>query len=229
MSEAHINDAALPRKINIGCGFDIRPDYLNVDSGDWHNPDLVADVTGMPMLPSGYFEEAVAQDVLEHIERTKQVATLSEWSRLLCEGGLLHVRVPSVVDMVRMLEQPEFRDSVEQQHFWVQMLYGTQAYPGDFHLCGYTCATLADLGHQAGLFLSMLAIKDRWLFEASFRKVSGIDDLTDREFVVYQYVTVLKRVPDISGLNYWTSRIGIGAASRAEIVQAFDDARFTSG
>jgi predicted SAM-dependent methyltransferase len=226
MSEAHIDDHTLPRKINIGCGFDIRPGYLNVDSGDWHNPDLIADVTGMPMLPSGHFEEAVAQDVLEHIERTKQVTTLSEWSRLLCQGGLLHVRVPSVVDMVRMLEQPDFRDSVQQQHFWVQMLYGTQAYPGDFHLCGYTCATLADLGRQAGLFLSSLAIKDRWLFDATFRKVHGIDDLTNREFVVHQYVTVLERVPDIGGLTHWISRIDEGAASRAEITRAFQSARF---
>ena len=94
------------------------------------------------------------------------------------------------------------------------------------HLCGYTCATLADLGRQAGLFLSSLAIKDRWLFDATFRKVHGIDDLTNREFVVHQYVTVLERVPDIGGLTHWISRIDEGAASRAEITRAFQSARF---
>ena len=213
MSESHLDDVNLPKKINIGCGFDIRPDYLNVDSGDWHKPDLVADVTGMPMLPSGHFEEAVAQDVLEHIGRTKQVSTLSEWARLLCAGGALHVRVPSVVDMVKMLCQPDFRDNVDQQHFWIQMLYGTQAYPGDFHLCGYTCATLADLGRQAGLFLAHLAIKDQWLFDATFRKVESSDGLSNREYVVFQYATILQRVPDIGGLAYWNTLLDDSAIS----------------
>src|SRR3954449_9383032 len=55
----------LPTRLNVGCGYDIRPGFLNVDNGDWHSPDLVADITDLVMLPSGHFEEIVAQDVLE--------------------------------------------------------------------------------------------------------------------------------------------------------------------
>lgn len=210
-----------PSKINIGCGFDIRPGYLNVDSGDWHKPDLIADVTDLSMLASGSFEEAVAQDVLEHIGRTKQAAALQEWSRLLCDRGVLKVRVPSVVDMVKLLDTPMFRYDVAQQHYWIQMLYGTQAYPGDFHLCGYTCATLADLGLQAGLFLTELSIKDGWLFDAAFRKVSAIEELTHAEFVVHQYATVLQHVPSRDGLEFWTTQLESGSRSREQVATEF--------
>ncbi len=79
----------LPTRLNVGCGYDIRPHFLNVDNGDWHSPDLVADITNLVMLPSGHFEEIVAQDVLEHIERGKQISTLREWGRLLSPDGVL--------------------------------------------------------------------------------------------------------------------------------------------
>ena len=59
------------KKVNLGCGFDKRKEYLNVDLNDFHSPDLVADVTKLEMLPENHFEEVLAIDILEHIERTK--------------------------------------------------------------------------------------------------------------------------------------------------------------
>ncbi len=216
---------AYPNKINIGCGHDHRPGFLNVDSGDWHHPDLLADVTAMPMLPSGHFIEAVAQDVLEHIGRTQQVLALQEWSRILCGGGMLHVRVPSVVHMVRLLDRPDFFHDIDQHHYWVQMLYGTQAYPGDFHLCGYTCLTLIDVGRQAGLLLAALSIKDDWLFEATFRKVASTDDLHDAEFVAHQYAAVLNRPPDEGGRSYWTAALEGKTVTRPQLIEHLKAAR----
>ena len=54
----------LPLKANVGFGPDIRPGYLNVDMYEGFGPDLVADVTNLSMLPSAWFEEILAQDVL---------------------------------------------------------------------------------------------------------------------------------------------------------------------
>jgi predicted SAM-dependent methyltransferase len=62
------------------------------------------------MLPSGAFDEVLAQDVLEHVERAKTGPALHEWSRLLASGGILHVRVPALAGMFDLLAQPERRD-----------------------------------------------------------------------------------------------------------------------
>jgi hypothetical protein len=67
----------LPRKLNVGCGYDRREGYLNVDLHAVHKPDLVADVTHLPMLPSESFDEILAQDVLEHFERAKTAPALT--------------------------------------------------------------------------------------------------------------------------------------------------------
>src|ERR1700712_1456951 len=98
-----------PRKANLGCGFDKRPGFLNIDLNDFHDPDLVGDVTSLPDLPSGHFEFILAQDVLEHLERGKAPVALSEWSRLLAPEGLRELRLPSLLDLMQMLALPSNR------------------------------------------------------------------------------------------------------------------------
>jgi len=46
----------------MGCGFDIKKDFLNVDLHEMHGPDLVADCTDLHMLPSSYYEYIIAKD-----------------------------------------------------------------------------------------------------------------------------------------------------------------------
>jgi predicted SAM-dependent methyltransferase len=77
----------LPRSLNVGCGFDMRSGFLNVDFAPNTTPDLSADVTHLPMLPDGHFDVIVAQDVLEHFERAKTSVALAEWARLLSPAG----------------------------------------------------------------------------------------------------------------------------------------------
>src|SRR6478672_11115968 len=62
---------AHPRRLNLGCGFDYREGFLNIDLNDFHKPDLVADVRNLHSLPSDFYEELVANDVLEHLERAE--------------------------------------------------------------------------------------------------------------------------------------------------------------
>ena len=51
----------LPTKLNLGCGFDKRPGYLNVDFQAFHSPDLVADIRNLDTLPSDTFEEILGR------------------------------------------------------------------------------------------------------------------------------------------------------------------------
>jgi predicted SAM-dependent methyltransferase len=155
--------APYPKKLNLGSGWDIREGYLNVDSLDHGETNLLADVTDLPMLDSGYFDEIVAQDILEHIPRAKTVPTLREWNRLLSSDGVLFLRVPSLVHLLHRLS--EVRDDPVRADEVVHRLYGTQAYPGDFHVAGFTAALLDQRLREAGLRIHQATLRDEWLFE----------------------------------------------------------------
>ncbi len=154
----------IPKRLNVGCGFDIRPGYLNVDFVDFHKPDLVANVTDLPMLPSGYFDEVVAQDVWEHFERSKTLPALTEWARLLSPVGTLRIRVPSFYHLVDMMMNAEEADAARVKDV-LHLIYGTQAYPGDYHLTGFTPVVTNDFFAAAGLVVNEVRLRDGWLFE----------------------------------------------------------------
>jgi predicted SAM-dependent methyltransferase len=161
-----------PDKLNLGCGWDIREGYLNVDLHDFHKPDLVADVTKLDMLPSGAYDEIIAQDVLEHLPRQSTVEVLREWSRLLRVGGKLHLRVPSVVDLAELMKLPE-NQTISQQELFVQCLFGTQAYTEDCHYTTFTEPLLRHYLGEAGMEAEIWGMRDGWLFEVDARKLAA--------------------------------------------------------
>jgi len=218
----------LPKKANVGCGFDYREGYLNVDLHERHKPDLVADVTHLPMLPDAHFEEILAQDVLEHFERAKTAPALAEWSRLLAPGGVLHVRVPSLFGMFDLLAHPHYH-SAEKAEEIIHLMYGTQAYTGDFHLAGFTAATLDAHLRRAGLLACEAAVEHGWLFDIRARKAERLS--SDREFVHGAYFSILGRPADPQGLTDFEKALADGRLTREAFENTLrdsDEARFAA-
>lgn len=84
---------SLPRKLNFGCGTDLRPGYLNVDIAPETGADLVHDLRLMPWpLPSDAFDEILFIDILEHLPDT--LGTIEELWRVAAPGARLDIRVP---------------------------------------------------------------------------------------------------------------------------------------
>jgi SAM-dependent methyltransferase len=158
------------RKLNVGCGFDRREGYLNVDFQDFHEPDLVADVRDMAALPDGHFEEVLATDVLEHLPRSDTLNALREWQRVLVDGGRLHLQVPDVLGVAYLLRT---RDSAAEHDEYLHSLFGTQAYAGDFHLAGFTDLHLIECLAATGFDHIALERRDYWMIEADAYKTSA--------------------------------------------------------
>jgi predicted SAM-dependent methyltransferase len=163
-----------PDRLNLGCGYDLRQGYLNIDIHAFHDPNLVADITDLHMLPEQAYREIMAQDVLEHLPRTATVAVLREWNRLLVIGGTMHLRLPSVIDLAALLKAPE-NQSIERQEMLVQCLFGTQAYTEDTHYTTFTEPLLRHYLDEAGFEVAQWGMRDGWLFEVDARKVRSTD------------------------------------------------------
>ena len=80
------------KKLNLGCGIDIKPGWINLDSVAIPGVDVVHDIE-KPPLPFGNeaFDEILAQDVLEHVD---YIPVLKDLHRILKTGGALRIRVP---------------------------------------------------------------------------------------------------------------------------------------
>ena len=154
--------AVHPDRLNLGCGYDKREGYLNVDLHGFHGPDLVGDVRSLPALPSGRYTEIVAQDVLEHLERADGPVALAEWRRLAAPGARLRLRVPDLPSLLRWLRE---KDDPDHHRRVLHHMFGTQAYNGDFHLSGYTELLLCDELFRADFGDVEMGLHDEWLWD----------------------------------------------------------------
>lgn len=98
--------AEIPRKLNMGSGKDWREDYFNTDFDPYWEPDAVLDFSrdlpiGQPLetqrfgtvaLQNNWFDEIIANDVLEHIPNL--TLAMTSCLNLLRVGGVFRVSVP---------------------------------------------------------------------------------------------------------------------------------------
>jgi predicted SAM-dependent methyltransferase len=86
-------------KLNLGCGFDKREGWLNVDNFPECAPDRLLDIEKTPWdLPTNGFDEILMKHVLEHVGAQFDgfAAVMRELYRVLAPGGLLEIHVPHV-------------------------------------------------------------------------------------------------------------------------------------
>jgi predicted SAM-dependent methyltransferase len=89
---------AAPIKLNIGCGTDYRPGFINIDgSGTLSRVDAIIDL-GRASLTEHFGVETVdhvlANDILEHFYHWEAVALLKDFYQVLKPGGTCEIRVP---------------------------------------------------------------------------------------------------------------------------------------
>jgi len=80
-------------KINLGCGSDIKEDYLNVDMIHRNGVNLILDIENqMSILPSDHFEEIYMNHSLEHISNFMEV--MKQIHRISKDGTKLFINCP---------------------------------------------------------------------------------------------------------------------------------------
>ena len=80
-------------KVNIGCGLDIKPGWVNIDAQTGPGVDIVLDLEdGVLPFPDNSVDEAYCAHVLEHLWEWEPI--ILEVFRVLRPGGRFEVKVP---------------------------------------------------------------------------------------------------------------------------------------
>jgi len=78
-------------RLNLGCGDDKKPSYINVDVCG--NPDMVCDLSKFPWpWEENSVDEVYSSHFLEHVQDLDR--TILEIHRVLKPNGVIHFRVP---------------------------------------------------------------------------------------------------------------------------------------
>lgn len=82
-------------KLNLGCGEDKKPDYINVDK--FGSPDLQHDLEQFPWpWEENSVDEIILKHVLEHLGQKTEIylSVIKELYRICANGAKIHVIVP---------------------------------------------------------------------------------------------------------------------------------------
>lgn len=123
-------------RLNLGCGTDIRPGFVNLDVSPLPGVDVAHDLDVLPLpFDDGRFTEIICQDVLEHVAL---VDVLRELHRILTPGGRLRMRSPHFTSS-SFYADPTHRTafSISTLHFFAASgRHGDRSYYFDFRFAG---------------------------------------------------------------------------------------------
>jgi predicted SAM-dependent methyltransferase len=109
-AKAWLDRAPAPFKVNIGCGNEPFPGWVNLDLDPSAGADVVWDVTdGLP-FDEGTCGFIYSEHFFEHIPVQEGVRFLRECRRALRSGGVVRVAMPSVTEPIRQYYENDWAD-----------------------------------------------------------------------------------------------------------------------
>lgn len=160
-AKAFLTRANLPLKVNVGCGNEPFPGWVNLDLDPGVRADIVWDVTdGLPFLDNSC-AFIYSEHFLEHIPVQQGVRFLTECRRSLQVGGVVRIGMPCVRDVVR-----QYYEKIWMEQTWMEKYgYGWIKTGAE-----YVNISFRDWGHQ---WLYDLEELDRRLREAGFSRIES--------------------------------------------------------
>lgn len=168
-------------RLNLGCGSDIRNEYVNVDFRKADPSVLQVDLSEFPWpFADGSAEQILMLDFLEHFPYSQTKQILMECYRVLHWDGELVIQVPNAGILGRVISGvgtfpcnrcgEELIGRNNDSGEWmeccsrcgqneddavqaaVQRMFGGQDYPGNFHQTCFTMDSLSQVARPCGLY-----------------------------------------------------------------------------
>lgn len=160
-ANAFLSRISRPLKVNVGCGNEPFPGWVNLDLDPGAQADIVWDVTdGLP-FPDNSCAFMYSEHFLEHIPVAEGVRFLTECRRSLQPGGMLRIGMPCVQALAR-----EYYENSWAKQPWLEKYgYGWIKTRAEYINIGFR-----EWGHQ---WLYDLEELDRRLREAGFTQIES--------------------------------------------------------
>lgn len=131
--------------LHLGCGGHIIPQLINCDLYD-PAADRKVGICDLSEFPTGSVDYLEANHVIEHLSFAEAEQGVSEWSRVVRNGGRIVVSCP---DMDRLVRRWLLRPG-DRWTDTIRMIYGSQEHGGMFHKSGYNADRLSSLLRKHG-------------------------------------------------------------------------------
>ena len=93
--EIKAKDSTQKLRLNLGCGRYKLDGFINIDSEESVNPDLISDALDLPFQVNSV-DEIYCGHMLEHLTLEEGKKALRYWKSLLVEGGIITITVPDM-------------------------------------------------------------------------------------------------------------------------------------
>lgn len=78
-------------KLNLGCGPDIKEDYINIDTCPLDSRVVAGDIRNLS-YKNASIDEIYAKDILEHLDLYDAIKAIKNWSRICKPGAKLFIQ-----------------------------------------------------------------------------------------------------------------------------------------
>lgn len=167
-------------KLNLGCGNDIRADYVNLDCAALDGVDVVHDLNSLPLpFEDGSFSEILCLDVFEHID---YIPILKECLRILKPGGRIVIEVPHFSSSNNYVDPTHrTRFSVKTFHFFTEGTYERRqrGYYFDF--------SFSRVSERRLIFDSAPTLPWNWIAQRLFNISLGVQQYYEATGLVYLF------------------------------------------
>lgn len=120
------------KKLNIGCGMNKIPGYVNIDIEKSCKPDLVHNFVNEKLpFKNNSVSEILLFHTIEHVQKRFHARVLAECWRVLVPKGRIIITYPEFLKCVKNW-RTNYRG---MRDFWENTIFGRQLYPGDAHVC----------------------------------------------------------------------------------------------
>lgn len=110
-------------KLNAGCGYKKLTGYLNIDINPDVKPDSVMDVCDLG-FSDGYFDEVIAEEVVEHLGFFKTKYFFSEINHVLKIGGKFIIEIPHIEKSFELFLSSK---SIKEREKILGWIYGSES------------------------------------------------------------------------------------------------------